>query len=83
MLQYAIDFTILKSLFDIGHNDKEKNILNTLFAIEIVMKMLKLTLPFIKFLVNTFEIFTLSHFESKSTIFQVLYFLSTVSQILI
>ena len=74
MLQYAIDFTILKSLFDIGHNDKEKNIL---------MKMLKLTLPFIKFLVNTFELFTLSHFESKSTIFQVLYFLSTVSQILI
>lgn len=69
MLQYAIDITIFKNLMDIGHNDKEKHILNTLFAIEIVMKMLKLTLPFIKFLVNTFEIFTLSHFESKSTVF--------------
>ena len=69
LLQFAVDFTILKNLLDIGHNDKEKHILNTLFAIEIVMKMIKLTLPFIKFIVNTFEIFTLSHFESKSTIF--------------
>lgn len=42
------------------------------------MLPVKLTLPFLRYTVTLFEIFTYSHFESKSTIFSILRFFFSI-----
>ena len=50
---------------------------------EILLTAIKLILPLIKYVINTFELFTYSNFEHKNTFFSILDFIFTTVKLVI
>ncbi|CAD8075110.1 unnamed protein product [Paramecium sonneborni] len=68
-------FSQISLYFFYGTEEKFQNVL---FGFEFMLLPIRIALPFIKYVINLFEILTLSQFDSKQTIFSGLEVLSTM-----